>query len=878
MTAPSRSVTESTAEHAPRHRDASYSEVIYAKHEPKRWPICERVDDRRLGLTFNQLTESWAPLGLPESWSEALAAHYATGAWLLLSRIIGRQMRSRTGWSRVAQGLMDVVVADIPPRATPFGHFADVYYGLDERQVGRGLSVGAHRSTWKRMVAYFAALDACGKELFDVHASRGSRPWAIRRVDDYDVLDAAWERAEELADGGALLPVLPIPVLCAFAPPRRIERLHAAEGGEMVVRVPSTWELAATALFLGEEEWARRGAVALRRASERRVPARGRNKPKAPSTRTLDRYAEGLNSIARAMRAIAPLLPPLDAQWSQPASKIELTRSMKARAEPGEPRMSPPLPVYRRWRCTWLAKLARARAARIEGTSFARSHTATALKRLLLMDLGLDLRENEIATLRVRHVSAGQALGDGVVAPAVWVTPSKGTNVQPHWKAILPQTYEMIIEWLAGWGVTDLDAERERPVFPESEHNPLEPADPRALAAFFTGSSPGCQPAIPHPLGGGYGLHEVRHLAAQLANGVGAEWQQHRADVTERVDTRVFVRAQLHHEFRGCYDYEDLEANRQLWAMRTCLGDERAGIPGVLHYAIGSAGSRRRWDDAAIRSAASRRAAGEEGCAAALREQEAALREVRRAERALMRAPVVSAEVEDAEPMRALVLLQNRVIDMQCRDALRDSLDAAKERRRTAERAFERAERIIVRADAELALIEARGRSVLMDDLEPLPSERPTGDVVPELESFAEALYRVTAGVSGTRSAVRIDSLVGDEEIVRCRELLNVNEFAAVHDVTPRATRRYMDGSRTGPLPTEQLTRATVGLGQRLRFIAVSLLPPEWAAELTISQQEMVEQILRVPMGTTQFGGPGLSSEQEHELLQELTAALLAAA
>lgn len=811
------------------------------------WAICETIDDPRLGLGFDQLSESLAPFGLPSDWGVALAAEYAAATWLVLSCTVGEMSARRAQWTAVATKLMASALADVPPLPVPFYDFTALWATAPDA-VGTGL--GNKESTFRKL--------AEAGEMRDVHAPLGARAWTVTGRRGGAVLDAAWERALVASDGKELLPLLPVPALCCFAPARRLTIIDGAEAF-----VPSLWELLATVLFQGPAVFHRRGMQSLLFTLDSEVKQRGRNSAGPPSPSTLTNYARAHNSWLHRIRESAAYLEVLEPWRFEPRS-LKVTASMKTRAQTKAPRTAPTLARYRRARATLVTKVNNARRGKGVDIPWPQTNLRSQLFRLLLLDLAgqTGARVNEIVALTCADVSSAHGFGGDLVRPALYLIPSKNYdgNVRPSWRPISPETYELLAEWMRGWGITHPDA----PLFPASENRLDEHMTPANAGSAFSANKDSVTPVIPHPAdpNGGYGIHEVRHLIEQLAFGIGAGWLAANAEYQERVDPQVFADAALNHQFREAHAYKDLEANRELWAMRVALGDETKSAPGLISLLTGQAGARKCWDDGVIRSALSRLSRGTDQLADATRDQAAAQHEVARATRQLDRKPRAKRDIEKLDSSRALILVQEQLADMIARDELRDVREAARERRREAERQMSAAEKLIAGAQADLVLIKTRGRTKLIDDLAPLPGEVPASELQ-EVESFEEATERVQATITAVSVGLGLPDANDGESLIRIRIHLNFAEFAALYCVHPRTLRRWQDGTRRGPMSPGALKRVSVILGERRQFVRVTRLPESWWDGLSEGQRELVEQLLRVPMGSTQFGG---ASETEETL------------
>ena len=221
---------------------------------------------------------------------------------------------------------MTTVMTDTPPRPLPFAGFAA--HWLEQRDA-LGTGLGATGSPFRRLAA--------AGDMRDVHAPMGAMPWHVDAIGPHGVLDTAWERAVLASGGNELLPLLPVRALCCFAPARRLALLDERE-----LRVPSLWELLATAIFLGPDDFHRRGLQALHSALSGQVHRRGRNPAGRPARSSLAAYARTHNSWTLRLNECALQLPVLS-QWGGEPLRLELTTSMWQRADDKVPRMAPSL-------------------------------------------------------------------------------------------------------------------------------------------------------------------------------------------------------------------------------------------------------------------------------------------------------------------------------------------------------------------------------------------------------------------------------------------------------------------------------------------------------------------------------------------------------
>jgi hypothetical protein len=315
------------------------------------------------------------------------------------------------------------------------------------------------------------------------------------------------------------------------------------------------------------------------------------------------------------------------------------------------------------------------------------------------------------------------------------------------------------------------------------------------------------------------------------------------------------------------HGYKDYEANRDLWALRTAIGDPDQNVPGLLEIVGGDAGARRGWDLDAIRTAAKRLHKTKTELEVA-RQQLNALRLDRDGLR-LRALPQQTCALSDEErggksdaeqavELRALVeLLLERDIARERQDLERDQLDAALEdAHQAAQQARSRHDQALSHLDA----IRTAGRTW------PLPDAAPTADELrrkcTDSQATSVALDEETWEQALDRAHVQID-LHEDEDAEppcpRVRDLLNMPEFAAVLGITDGALRKRLRGSSTPLFPLDGEDSPLVVIGDRdtskLRFIDVDKLPVKFVASLLPEQREMIEQLLLVPMGSTRWGG-----------------------
>lgn len=796
------------------------------------WPCCADINDPRLGLTAEQLTATLEPMGLPAQWSEAQAAELATASWLFLSQLIGSTAALRRAVPKKLSVLLDIALTEIPGAAVPFGDFAAVHFGRDP---------------WDGFTGYGGYATAFGRlrdngpfrHLNAPRVGRNTRrTWELSHSTDYKPLDFAWEQAAASANASRdLLPVLDVRALCCFAPARRLVTL--ADG--VSVHVPSAWEVAAIALAGGPDDFrARAHQLILHLSNPATVSARGGGY----ATTSVEGVQSAANGLIRASSDLSSMLSVLE-PWAD-ASRVRMAKSTRRRLVRPRPVVAPSVQRVRRCRAQLVRELERARKSRKPTSDWVRTSQHAILKKLLLLDLGAGafLRAGEIARLRVGDVVAARDFADGVSCPAIFGEWSKSDGaVSDHWLPIRPETYQLITEWVSEWGLTSSDG----PLFPRSALQPGEFALPADISAFFAGQG-SRTPVLVDDAGKGFGEHSFRHLGEQLGVAVGRFWLEANPEWAEQLQPQVFADAANHHAFRSeVHAYKDLEQSREKWAFRALMGDKGRGVPGTLDLIFGDAGARKAWDVESIRDALSRSAAATE------------LSELAKAERDESDATVAALhqELDHFVSLDVAVSVEHAVRELRMIKSLEIQERAAQEDRYQAQRRLSEAERMLLQARHDLEMICAAGRTVTLPDETPLAHEQlARGELVLETETFEAVLTRLQDTVSV--KLVDCDALGSPDALLREREYLNYNEVAGVMDVAPKTFARWVDGSRRGPLSPAALRAAVVSVSSRRKFVAVDRMPADWWRGLGVAQREMVEQILRVPMGGTQFAGPSI--------------------
>jgi hypothetical protein len=826
----------------------------FAGNKSEQWPIVERIDDPRLGLTLAQLTASfqgtpalWLPgFGFPppggdearpagrgedprrdssmraldnqgSALTEETVAQLQLAVWALASRLVGETHGLRVALKSALDDFFQLATVSGPNVPGPFQAAARQLAAV-RGQSGVSVGFGSPRASFRRGLAV--------GPFQDVHGSRYAPRWVLDNIDDGTPIDEAWARAltAQHPDGTPAPPLLDLRLLSCLFPARRAYRFAPKGRAPERLEMPAMFEVLAFLIALGDTYGAQRALLWL---TERHTHV-ARN--------TLEGECSRYNGLTLALQRVGNAVPVL-AGWQRP-QRVELPAALKRGAKPPKPRYAPTLGHYRAMQEHWRKRLARARQVRDHSKPFADSDEQTTLKASLLLALGGDTggRVNEFASLRLRDVEPAHRFGE-LVAPAIFVLPSKGVDIAPYWRALHLTSYELLAAWLADWGISDPNA----PVFPSGRDEMDVPAAPGTLGTFFTSSK-----VLPLEAAEGvHGIHDLRHLAEQIGFGVGMAWGlAHPADL-QKADPQSFADAFVGHAFgQQRHNYRDLERNRELWGARCGLGDPGRGVAGALDYLHGDAGARKRWDDGAIRGALSLRVAAGDAAAAAEYEIGQAAREITRHEKQLRRLPAIS-DIELHDAGRSLVLIQQRLAEMAERDQLRDQLDAAKEARHRAEQALAAGQAQVQQAGDALALLKAGGRTtVIADDAVVSDGELD--------ESFEQAVERVADNLPGLGMAeLRPPDSVADDVLLRCRSLLNLREWAALFGTTERTVARWV-ASGGGPIDVRS---GLVLAGPRRRFIEVNRLD-DLEARLTLAQRQQLEQMLRVEMGATRWGGP----------------------
>lgn len=800
------------------------------------WQVIDRLDHPALGLRFEQLTDAFAPFGLPSGWDSDLAAQYALAVHGFISRELGTMATNRSAWAPKMRALVAVLMTGIGRQPVPFFAFAKQHHGFrDSKAWGWGTGEAGLRRLYECAQSH--------GELRYVDAPLGTPGWRLSGSKDFQALDRAWANALTFDDEPGFLPLLGVQACSCFAVTRRrvlVEQeaeLNSDAGGvSVLVDVPSLWELIAVAFLLGSRGLKTRAQRWVAMEAQRPPGARARNRHHSQRARgSIETLVGYVNGVFNRFETVAGSLDGV-AGWEM-RRRIELSSELLAdNPSRTEDRTAVPLTRFRRARAQCLADVERLRPTRSVATGRKeRRRYTTKLRRLLMLDLlgQLGARPNEVVRLLVLDVVALHHFGDGLAAPAVFHTPSRkgsGPPVDPCMRPIAPQTHELLQEWIAWMELAPSD--------------PLFPGWTAARVAHDFGTAA----VIPLPTdpNRGYAPTRVRHLAEALGFAVGIDWIETAPEWNERISAQVLADAFLTHRMKAdALGYKDLEHNRALWAARAALGAPERNVAGVHDRLLTDAGARRGWDLDAIREALRLRHAAAHRSAEAERARAIASR--RASQQRSQSALGTAADLRTLTHRELLELALRR-------DEARDDAATADKRVAAATSMHERAQQDTVAADAVLDRLKTAGRTAPLADCVPLANELPDGVASLDTETWDEALSRATTIIDDARR-----TLVGGVEAAdgRMRCYLNLPEFAAVCGVSERAVRAWLqaDGGPNAPFPTHGPDRVVVAVGNRLRVVAVERLPAAFMNRLLREQIELMEQLLMVPMGSSRWGG-----------------------
>jgi integrase len=869
--------------------------------KPQHWPLADGLEDPALGLTEPQLRELLQPARLlPSDWSADTARRLASAVQRMLSVAIGDMQGRRTRWSAVSSAIASVMLTDIDvdllseeeraacgvddadvvtdepddgwagESAFELAEFADEFRALG---VGWGTGPGAIR-----LLVEQAPSD--GYRLPHI-PNRGAGPRRRRRVVD-TAAAPGWQPAD---DNGASLDLiwqqlyrgrlLPVAVCAAFAAPQRTVTIDVG-GREEPFMVPSLWQVLATMIVEGPARVHER-LRAFIDAEKRRDNGPRVNRPSGgpPTEATLRNRLDAVAFWMRLVHELHETDPGLLNAWAEaPRLDVDLTGAQQWSAD----RRAVPLAVYRRARATLTATVD---GRRRNGRLSLDRHVFLMWRDLMLLCFAGETgaRAGELAQIRPGDVTRTEI--DGAHVPVVMLTPLKrgrhirrrGRRVrtkaaaQPRPQPISQQTYSLVREWIE---LHELALDDTRSIW-LSHKDGTGRLTAAGLSRRMSGSTDGTKALLPRLDGhGGYSMHSLRHLVETLSFSVGSRWLEANRTWQEIVSAQVFAASKTMNVMPlDAHGYKDYEANRDLWALRTAIGDPDQNVPGLLDIVGGAAGARRGWDIDAIRTAGKRlhKAKTELDIAQqqlnALRLNRDGLRLRVLPQQTITRATSDEdlsrkSDAEQAAELRALVeLLLERDIARERHDLERDQLDAALEE---AHQAVQQARSHHDQALSDLERIRATGRTW------PLPDTVPTADELrrqrTESHPTAVALDEETWEQALDRAHVQIN-LHEDEDAEppcpRVRDLLNMPEFAAVLGISDGALRKRLRGTSRPLFPLDGEDSPLLVVGDRdtskLRFIDADKLPMQFLASLLPEQREMIEQLLTVPMGSTRWGG-----------------------
>ena len=817
------------------------------------WRLPNTLDDPAIGLGFDAMTDLLRATGVPAGWSAKMASELSEATHCVISRVIGEATQDRKMWANASGTLADVCCTDYLDvdeflHDTPFVSFAEARMEMRGRQgFGFGTGCGALRRLHEH------TKDSDGG-FAHIVARRHEGPWRPKGPRDHQALDQAWKIAVSNARRRARLPVT---VCAAFAPPAR-----PIEGPDGPMVAPSFWQMVAVLLIAGPDE------------TEARLIALLGDRADRLSADSLSAKASDLHRWALAAHAVSAGFPRLLASWQERPVRTSLGKVQATISERKVDRRAVPLLLVRRAR---LELIAQVEGRRRRDGSLRPDRSFTVLRDLVMLDLiaQTGARVCEIADIRPRDVLFAWRWDDAdgsYTAPAVIIhVAQKGRGGYkrarvPMVQPIAAQTARYLRDWLT---FTGLQPEDENSIWlsracdcaalgASAARTAAAARMPRqTISSRLAGSkSERSQPILPRPGGGGYSANTLRHLNEALAYAVGVEWLRGHDEWTDRVSAQVFADAHLTHKMcKDALGYRDLEANRPLWMLRAGIGDPDRGVPGVIELISGDAGARRGWELDSIRDAVMELNRAHEALNRA-DQQAAALRLARRAlrEQPLPYVPSDLSTLSGDERME-LLLRRDAARERHEREHWRldDDIEQA-DKDRTSQKAS------LVACEEALRHIERNGRRTPIHDGLPTHAELTSrGEVGTALdaESWEQALDRIdVAPIAVTPSPATPST--------RIREELNLNEFAAVLGITDGTLRKRLRGATRPLFPLTGDDSPLVIVGDRdtsrRRYIIVNKLPASFMRRLLPEQREMIEELLAVPMGSTRWAGPRMTS------------------
>ena len=753
----------------------------------------------------------------------------------VISIIVGEMSTERKSLSALKTALMGVCLTERfddetgNPLETPLGELIEIW---DAWRLDLRCGWGDGRTGLRLAFKHQTVLDGGSRR-------RRDEPLYLRHQDDSESLDAAWNRVKH---GSGRLAVA---ACAAFFPP---QRRVAVTGVAEPVDMPSAWELVAQLILWGPDETQLRLLQYLADEAHRQVRPRGnRCEGGQLSHGSLANVASNVYTVINAIHRVAQNFSALQG-WRKKPERIQISDIDAQVQEWLADRTAVPLATARRAR-----KRLKDDVEKRRGRDGRPRNALRSLRDLIMFDLvSLGVRIGELARITPADVLEHVSIGDYVGA-AIRFHPSKPRRGakrlrQPRLRPITEETLLYLKEWFALAGLDPSDAAQSIWSSSRSDNGQRRRLRAASLSNRFGASKTGTAvKIIPKPDTGGYSAHALRHMAEQLAWAVGAHWLASEPAWQERVSAQVFADALLDHAMASDrLGYKDLEANRDVWAMRALIGAPEHNVHGVLALLQGVEGARLGWDLATIKDAHEGREAADkvrEDLSLAQAELKVELRTVRHRTLppiprdapgdqdridALLRKVEVLLERDEAREARQRE--ERRVYD-QLEEA-RDRLAHAEERRQGALRV--------------LLTLRAGGRSLPIDDAQPTTAELRRGSASVagacglEDETWEEALER--AGIDPSVLDANDSEPQGPR---RVRHLLNMPEFALLLSLTEGAVRKRIRRI----FPEDKAQSPVIVKGPKLRFIDVDQLPRTFLGDLLPEQLDLLEEMLSIPMG-----------------------------
>ena len=835
------------------------------------WDLPSELHDPRLGLGDDDLIELFQGVE-PEDWSPARAKQLRHATHAVCSHIIGEMSTERSRLAGVKKAMMGVCVTELPdlegphPPGTAFEDLLEVReFWRKDPYCGWGTGPAGLRMVFE------------AGEIAVPSRTRGDQPLKLRHRGDFQTLDAAYNRARRTRS------LLPVPLCAAFFPPRR---MMAIEGVAEPVVAPSAMEFVAQLIVWGPAETRARLVEYLSVEAEREVSPRvDRPQGGQVADSTLENIASDIGSVTLRIHELSGTCEGLE-HWRVKMKPVTIDELDAQVEEWRADRRAVPIQVLRRSR-----NASRERVEARRDRNGRLQHAQTDLRDMLLLDFTtLGLRIGEVARIAptdvLDHVCIGSYEG-----PAIRMYPQKrrgGSNRArtARMRPISRETHRYALEYFEIMGLERDDAALSLWVSRRREEN----GDPGrltngALSARLGGiGSPDSVPLLPRSSGGGYSAHAVRHLAEQLAFSVGAEFLKADPTQQEHVTALVFGDALLNHTMSSDrHGYKGLVANRGLWAMRAVIGVPEKGVSGLIDLIQTDAGARRSYDIEEIVRRCTRITSAEERCADLEREllkERSQLSAV--IARELPETPSESEVTLDQAVRLLLALNGEQAVQRREERIRRDAIDLLRD-------ALDVVRREETRARSALDGLRAMGKTHVIPDRELTTAElRASGAQACGLEdeTWDQALARARKEAVAVAAATGARALTDDEACVRrcplcrseavdgseakvtdtllpprVRRHLNMAEFCALVRISDGGTaRKWFRGETNPPFPIDGPESPVVVQGARLRFLDVDKLPDYFLMSLLPEQREMLEEMLRIPMGETGWGGRKLKA------------------